>query len=73
MMMSMVNQKDNILTGTQITEFERKDRMCTKEIDDTTLRMYFPKVSNAETFNTQNKVTTAVSLAQENTRLKTCY
>ena len=64
-MMSMVNQKDDILTGTQITEFERKDRMCTKVIDDTTLRIYFPKASNTDPF-TQNKSTTVVSLAPEN-------
>ena len=63
LLMSMVNQNDDILTGTQITEFERKDRMCTKVIDDTTLRIYFPKASNADPF-TPNKFTTNVSLAE---------
>ena len=64
-MISLANEKDDILTGTQITEFERKDRMCTKVIDGTTLRICFPKASNTDPF-TQNKVKTAVSLNPEN-------
>ena len=39
----MVNQRDQILTGTQIQEFERKDKMITKVIDETKLRIYFPQ------------------------------
>ena len=62
---SMANQKDDILTGTQTQEFERKDRMSTKVTDDTTLRIQFPKASNAGPI-TQTKSTTVVSLAPEN-------
>ena len=46
----MANQRDRILTGIQIQEFERKDRMSTKIIDETKLRIYFPKASNADPF-----------------------
>ena len=63
-MNSVANQKDEILTGTQTQEFERKDRMSTKVIDETTLRIYFPKASNADPV-TQSKSTTA-SLSPEN-------
>ena len=45
---SVTNQKDGILTGIQTQEFESKDRMSTKVIDDTTLRIYFPKAPNAD-------------------------
>ena len=48
LMMSSTNQQDNILTRTQIHEFERMDRMCTKVIDDTTIRIYFPKAPNVD-------------------------
>ena len=44
----MANQKDDILTKTQIIEFESRDWMCTKVIDDTTLRIYLPKAFNAD-------------------------
>ena len=63
--------------------------MCTKVIDDTMLRIYFSKASNADP-STQNKITPDVALDPENTvtntelkdqaedilkytRLKTCY
>ena len=39
--------------------------MCTKVIDDTTLRIYFPKASNVDPIS-QSKSTTVVSLAPEN-------
>ena len=60
----VANQKDEILTGTQTQEFERKDRMSTKVIDETTLRIYFPKASNVDPV-TQSKSTTA-SLSTDN-------
>ena len=41
--MSSTNQQDNIPISTQTNEYERKDKMCTKVIDDTSLRIYFPK------------------------------
>ena len=39
----MANQRDGIFTAIQIQEFERKDRMSAKVIDETTLKIYFPK------------------------------
>ena len=65
LMMSSTHQQDDILTRTQTHEFERKDRMCTKVIYDTTLRIYFPKDSDADPL-TQNKSTVIGSLAPEN-------
>ena len=44
----MVNKRDEIYSGSQIPDFERKDKMSTKVIDETTLRIYFPKGSNTE-------------------------
>ena len=46
----MANEREEIFSESQIPEFERKDRMSTKVIDETTLRMYFPKASNVEPF-----------------------
>ena len=59
----MANQRDEILTGIQIQEFERKDRMSTKVIDETTLRIYFPKASNADPF-ARRKSTTVSSFSE---------
>ena len=44
----MVNEREEISSGSQIPDFERKDKMSTKVIDETTLRMYFLKASNIE-------------------------
>ena len=55
----LANQRDEILTGIQIQEFERKDRMSTKVIDETTLRIYFPKASNNDPFARSNSTTTS--------------
>ena len=57
----MVNQKAQILTGTQIQEFERKDKMSTRVIDETTLIIYFPKASNADAFARGKSTSTSVS------------
>ena len=57
----MANERDEILTGIQIQEFERKDRMSTKVIHETTLRMYFPKDSNADPL-AQSESTTFFSI-----------
>ena len=46
----MANERAELLAGIQIQEFERKDRMSTKVIDETTLRIYFPKASSNEPF-----------------------
>ena len=51
----LANQRDRIFTGIQIQEFERKDRMSTKAIDDTMLRGYLPKASNADSVTQKNK------------------
>ena len=58
----MANQRDRILTGIQIQEFERKDKMSTKVIDETTLRNHFPKASNADAF-ARGKSTTSSSIS----------
>ena len=59
----MANQIDKILTGIQIQEFERKDRMSTKVIDETAFRIYFPKASNTDPF-ARNKSTTVSSILE---------
>ena len=48
----MAKQKGKIFTGTHIQdlEFEIKDKMSTKVMDETTLRNYFPKDSKADPF-----------------------
>ena len=48
-MISSTNQQDHIPTRTQTNEFERKDEMSTKVIDDTTLRIFptAPKVDRS--------------------------
>ena len=57
----MANQRDEILTGIQIQEFERKDRMSTKAIDETTLRIYFPKASNTDLFARNSTSASSIS------------
>jgi hypothetical protein len=48
-MISSTNQQDDIPTRTQTNEFERKDEMSTKEIDDTALK-FFPKAPKMDRF-----------------------
>ena len=36
-------QQDNIPINAQTNEYDKKDKTCTKIMDDTTLRIYFPK------------------------------
>ena len=47
----MANEREEIFSENQIPEFERKDKMSTKVIDETTLRIYFPKAFNVEPFS----------------------
>ena len=63
----MANQRDKILTGIQIKEFERKERMSTKVIDETTLRIYFPKASNADLFTRSESTMVSSTLETSNT------
>ena len=42
------NERKEIFSESQIPEFERKDKMRTRVIDETTPRIYFPKASNVE-------------------------
>ena len=46
----LTNEREEIFSDIQVPEFERKDRMCTKviDIDEPTLRTYFPTASNIE-------------------------
>ena len=44
----MANEREEISSRSQTLNFERKDKMSTKVIDETTLRIYFPKASNIE-------------------------
>ena len=44
----MANKREEISSTSQTRDFERKDKMSTKVIDETTLRIYFPKISNVE-------------------------
>ena len=48
-MLSSTNQQNDIPTRSQTNEFKRKDEMSTKEIDDTTLRI-FPKAPKMDRF-----------------------
>ena len=57
----MANQRDQILTGIQIQEFERKVKMSTKVIDETPLRIYFPKAYNADALARGKSTSTSVS------------
>ena len=41
-LMSSTIQQDNIPINTQTSEYERKDKTCTKIMDETTLRIHFP-------------------------------
>ena len=65
----MANQREEILTGTQIQEFERKDRMSSKVIDETTLIIYFSKASNADPF-ARSKSTTVSSILETSNSCK---
>ena len=69
LMNSMVNQNDEILTGTQIQEFEKKDRMSTKVIDETTLIIYFRKHPKSDPFARSKSFT--ASSAPENSDMDT--
>ena len=48
LLVSSTIQQDNIPISTQTNEYDRKDKMCTKVMDDTTLRIYFPKATNED-------------------------
>ena len=56
----MANEREEIFSESQISEFERKDIMCTKVIDETKLRTYFLKASNTEpvTIDLSSSITT---------------
>ena len=40
--MSSTIQQDNTPINTQTSEYDRKDKTCTKIMDETTLRIHFP-------------------------------
>ena len=40
--MSSTIQQDNIPINAQTSEYDRKDKTCTKIMDETTLRIHFP-------------------------------
>ena len=42
-LVSSTFQQDNIPINAQTNEYDKKDKTCTKIMDDTTLRIYFPK------------------------------
>ena len=44
----MANEREEISSRSQTLDFERKDKMSTKVIDESTLRIYFPKKFNTE-------------------------
>ena len=65
----MANAREEIFSESLIPEFERKDRMSTKVIDETTLRIYFPTASNVETFTqdlSSSTTTPSKSIVPEN-------
>ena len=43
-----VSQQQLVHTQTQVQEYERKNKMDTRIIDETTLRIYFPRNPNAD-------------------------
>ena len=44
----VVNQQEQVHIQTQVQEYEQKDAICRRAIDETTLRIYFSRVPNAE-------------------------
>ena len=44
----VVSQQDQVHIQTQIQEYEQKDAMSTRVIDETTLRIYLPWVPDAD-------------------------
>ena len=44
----VINQQEQVHIQTEIQEYERKDAISTRVIDETTLRIYFPRVPNAD-------------------------
>ena len=60
-MLSSTNQQNDIPTRSQTNEFKRKDEMSTKEIDDTTLRI-FPKAPKMDRFPQEKYVIKSSSL-----------
>ena len=44
----MVNQQEQSRIQTKVQEYERKDVMSTRAIDESTLRIYFPKAPDAD-------------------------
>jgi len=44
----MANEREEISSRSQTQGSKRKEKMSTKVIDETTLRIYFPKASNIE-------------------------
>ena len=43
-LVSSTFQQDNIPINAQTNEYDKKDKTCTKIMDDITLRIYFPKI-----------------------------
>ena len=71
--MSSTFQQDNIPINTQTNESDKKDKTCTKIMDDTTLRIYFskgfPKASNMDRPSLQSSK--QILLQEKQLRLKT--
>ena len=44
----LTSQHQPVHTQTQVQEYDRKNKMSTKIIDETTLRVYFPRKPNAD-------------------------
>ena len=57
----MANEREEISSRSQISDFKTKDKMSTKVLDETTLRIYFPEASNVEPVTQDLPSTTAPS------------
>ena len=52
----VVSQQDQVHIQTQIQEYEQKDAMSTRVIDETTLRIYLPWVPDANLWRAMNRI-----------------
>ena len=73
-LVSSTFQQDNIPINAQTNEYDKKDKTCTKIMDDTTLRIYFPKVCLKKLptrIDLHYSLQKQISLQEKQLRLKT--
>ena len=63
----MDNEKEKISSSTHTVESEGKEKLCTRVMNETTLRIYCQKKSNTEPFTQDLSTPTASSTVQQKT------